>query len=166
MLLYWSSFLEKNNADYTKHIFFVDDSLDNKRLDLVVSKLMPKYSRSHIQNWIKIGQIQVDEKTLKQKDKVYKGQIIKITTKESSQKIIDLAQPIDLNVIYEDSEIIIINKPAGLVVHPAPGNPDKTMLNAMLYHFPELIKIPRAGIIHRLDKNTSGLIAIAYKSTL
>ena len=117
MLLYWSSFLEKNNADYTKHIFFVDDSLDNKRLDLVVSKLMPKYSRSHIQNWIKIGQIQVDEKTLKQKDKVYKGQIIKITTKESSQKIIDLAQPIDLNVIYEDSEIIIINKPAGLVAH-------------------------------------------------
>ena len=85
MLLYWSSFLEKNNADYTKHIFFVDDSLDNKRLDLVVSKLMPKYSRSHIQNWIKIGQIQVDEKTLKQKDKVYKGQIIKITTRKLSK---------------------------------------------------------------------------------
>lgn len=140
----------------------VPENLANKRLDQVASILFPEYSRSRLQSWIKTKELTVDGKILRAKDKVKAGQHITVKT---SLKIEGdwLAQDLGklLNVLYEDDDIIIVNKPAGLVVHPALGNKNNTLLNALLYHAPELNKVPRAGIIHRLDKDTSGLLIIA-----
>jgi len=138
--------------------------MDKHRLDHVISKLLTQYSRSIIQKWIKIGYVVVGNKNLRAKDKVYYNQIIEITILPTV-KINFLPQSIVINVIYEDQDIIVVNKQAGLVVHPGNGQPDNTLLNALIYHYPELINIPRAGIIHRLDKDTSGLLIVARNLT-
>jgi 23S rRNA pseudouridine1911/1915/1917 synthase len=138
----------------------IPENLDNKRLDQALAKLFPEYSRTRLQAWIKAGQVTVDGKVLKPRDKVHTGQNIIVTPIIEPQEHWE-AQPIVLDIIYEDDDIIIINKPAGLVVHPGAGTRDKTMLNALLHHAPELTKLPRAGIIHRLDKDTSGLLVVA-----
>ncbi|MFA6409925.1 MAG: 23S rRNA pseudouridine(1911/1915/1917) synthase RluD [Gammaproteobacteria bacterium] len=138
----------------------ISEELAGKRLDQAVSALFPDYSRTRLQEWIKSGELKVDGKTLEQREKVIAGQIIEInatvTSKENWQ-----AQDLKLDVIYEDADILVINKPIGLVVHPAHGNYDNTLLNALLYYAPELASVPRAGIIHRLDKDTSGLLLVA-----
>jgi 23S rRNA pseudouridine1911/1915/1917 synthase len=144
-----------------KHQFTIPEALNNTRLDQALAKLLPDYSRSQIQQWIKEGAVQIDQ-TLCQtpKTKIKTDQTLdlhaNITPQERWQ-----AQAIPLNIIYQDDDLIVINKPAGLVVHPGAGNPDQTLVNALLHHFPELDELPRAGIIHRLDKDTSGLLVIA-----
>jgi len=132
-----------------------------KRLDILVANLFPDYSRSKIQQWIKSGHLSVDGKVETKNRKFLLGG-------EQLELIVELepagtwqAQEIKLNVIDEDEDIIIINKQAGLVVHPGTGNPDKTLVNGLLNRFPELESLPRAGIIHRLDKETSGLLVVA-----
>ena len=137
----------------------VPKELEDKRLDLVLSKLFPKYSRSKIQSWIKAGEVEVNDLNYKQRDTVNYGDVIKINT--TLRNIVkDKAEPIELNVIYEDNEIILINKQAGLVVHPGAGNPSHTLVNALLNFDKKLENLPRAGIIHRLDKNTTGIMVI------
>lgn len=134
--------------------------LNNTRLDQALAKLFPQYSRSRLQSWINQQQITVDNRFLKPKDKVLTGQsvvIAAIVEPEISWE----PQPIDLNIIYEDADILIINKPAGIVVHPACGNPHLTLVNALLHYDPQLAQLPRAGIVHRLDKDTSGLMVVA-----
>lgn len=138
----------------------IPEYLDNKRLDQVVAELFPEYSRARLQAWIKAGQITVDGKILRPRDKVHTGQHVEINPIIEPVETWQ-AQPITLDIIYEDKDIIVINKPAGLVVHPAAGRPHSTMLNALLYHAPKLANLPRAGIIHRLDKDTSGLLVVA-----
>ena len=138
----------------------VPKELENKRLDLVLSKLFPKYSRSKIQSWIKVGEVTVNNSNYKQRNTVNCGDIIKINT-TLRNVVKDQAEPIDLNVIHEDNETIIINKPAGLVVHPGAGNQAHTLVNALLNFDKKLESIPRAGIIHRLDKDTTGIMIIA-----
>jgi 23S rRNA pseudouridine1911/1915/1917 synthase len=139
----------------------VPNTLDQKRLDVALVTLLPEYSRAKIQSWIKAGFVTVDDKFLRAKAKVHANQtiiinaIITSSTKSQPQKI-------DLDIIYEDQDLIIVNKPAGLVTHPGAGRADNTLLNALLYRYPELAKLPRAGIIHRLDKDTSGLLVIAH----
>jgi 23S rRNA pseudouridine1911/1915/1917 synthase len=137
----------------------IPHKLNQSRLDIALSTLLPEYSRSKIQEWIKAGYVAVDGDTLRAKDKVHTDQIININaplvTVTPQQP-----QPIALDVIYEDLDIIVLNKPAGLVIHPGAGRADSTLLNALLYHYPELGKLPRAGIIHRLDKDTSGLLVV------
>ncbi len=142
----------------------VPENLHGLRLDQALAKLFPEYSRSRLQAWIRTNQIQVNNQYLRAKDKIASGQRIDI------QAAIEPAtdwqpQAINLSVIYEDDCIIIVNKPVGLVVHPAAGNPDKTLVNALLYHDPTLALLPRAGIIHRLDKDTSGLLVVARNLT-
>ena len=134
--------------------------LENKRLDLVLSKLFPKYSRSKIQSWIKAGEVAVNDLNYKQRDTVNYGDVIKINTTLRSI-VTDQAESIELNIIYEDNEIIVINKQAGLVVHPGAGNPSHTLVNALLNFDKKLKNLPRAGIIHRLDKDTTGIMVIA-----
>jgi 23S rRNA pseudouridine1911/1915/1917 synthase len=132
---------------------------NDSRLDVALGTLLPEYSRSKIQDWIKSGYVTVDGEILRSKDKVQTDQIVNInaiTTVVTTEQ----PQPIDLDVIYEDQDIIIINKPPGMVVHPGAGRADNTLLNALLYHYPELSNVPRAGIIHRLDKDTSGLLVV------
>jgi 23S rRNA pseudouridine1911/1915/1917 synthase len=138
----------------------IPEDLDSKRLDQALAELVPEYSRNRLKSWIIAGQVKVDGKKLRPRDKVHIGQKVEIKAAIEPEERWE-AEPIALNIVYEDADIIVLNKPAGLVVHPAPGSRDKTMLNALLYHAPELANLPRAGIIHRLDKDTSGLLVVA-----
>lgn len=130
------------------------------RLDQVAAALFSDFSRARLQSWIKTGHLTVNDKTAKPKDKLLGGEKLSLTVEiEPEQRW--QAQNLPLDLVYEDKDIIVINKPAGLVVHPGAGVPDNTLLNAVLYHYPELATIPRAGIVHRLDKDTGGLMVVA-----
>jgi len=132
----------------------------HERLDQVLAKLLPAYSRTQIQAWIEAGQVLVDGHTSKPKAKVKGGESVFVSVTLKPQPAYT-AQAIPLCIVYEDDSLLIINKPVGLVVHPGAGNADQTLLNALLHHEPRLHQLPRAGILHRLDKNTSGLLVIA-----
>jgi 23S rRNA pseudouridine1911/1915/1917 synthase len=139
----------------------IPETLANKRLDQTLAKLFPQYSRSLLQRWIDDGQVMVDGKIQrKRREKVLLDQSITIHAKLKPDTRWQ-AQSIPLDIVYEDKALLIINKPAGLVVHPGAGVPDSTLANALLHHAPELATVPRGGIIHRLDKNTTGLLIIA-----
>jgi len=134
--------------------------LDGKRLDQALAVLFHEFSRSRLQQWIRDGQVRVDAQLLRPRDKVFAGQRVSlqaVLTPEGQWE----AQPIPLTIVHEDSQLLVIDKPAGLVVHPAAGNASGTMLNALLHHAPQLENLPRAGIVHRLDKDTSGLLVVA-----
>ena len=138
----------------------VSQDVGSDRLDQIAASLFPDYSRSRLQMWIKSGDLLVDGKQRKAKDHLYGGEWIKIdaTIEELGEH---QPQAVEFDVIHEDDEILIVNKPVGLVVHPAPGHADQTLLNGLLYRYPDLSVIPRAGIVHRLDRDTSGLMAVA-----
>lgn len=138
----------------------IPEDLDGKRLDQVLARLFPDYSRSRLQHWIHQGLVSVDGQQLRSKDKVNTGQQVIVQVQPEIQDDWQ-AEDIPLQIVYEDKSLIVINKPAGLVVHPAVGNRSGTLLNALLHHAPELAQVPRAGIVHRLDKDTSGLLVIA-----
>lgn len=142
----------------------VPAELDGDRLDQAAAKLFPDYSRSRLQGWIKKGDLLVDGGQLRPRDKVYQGMRLSIDT-EPEQAVGWQAQEIDLDILYEDEHILVLNKPAGLVVHPAAGHADGTLVNALLGHAPEMAKLPRGGIVHRLDMDTSGIM-VAAKSLL
>jgi 23S rRNA pseudouridine1911/1915/1917 synthase len=131
------------------------------RLDVALQNLMPEYSRSRIQSWIKDGFVQVDHQSSSSKQKVWGGEIIFIDVPTAPEQLAFEPEAIPLNIVYEDDVILVINKPAGMVVHPAAGNWHGTLLNAILHHVPQAKDIPRAGIVHRLDKDTSGLLVVA-----
>ncbi len=138
----------------------VTDDFAGMRLDQVVSKMLPEHSRSRIQGWIKTGQIKVNEQCLLQRAAVQAGDEILIDVVFETQ---ELNQPeyIPLDIIHADPSILLVNKPAGLVVHPGAGNPNQTLVNALLHYDNNLKLLPRAGIVHRLDKDTSGILLIA-----
>ncbi len=138
----------------------VTSELSGRRLDQAMAELFGDYSRSRLQKWIKAGRVTLNHKKLRARDKVAAGDTIRLRI-EDEQLVEAVSQPIDLDIRYEDEHLLIINKPAGLVVHPAAGNPDGTMLNGLLHHDPSLQELPRAGIVHRLDKETSGLLVVA-----
>jgi 23S rRNA pseudouridine1911/1915/1917 synthase len=138
----------------------VPDKPESDRLDQIAATLFPDYSRARLQQWIKAGDLTVDGNHLRPRDKLYGGELLEIdTVLEVIEE--DLPQEIEFDAIYEDDHIIVISKPVGLVTHPAPGNRDKTLLNGLLYRYPELELVPRAGIVHRLDRDTSGLMVVA-----
>ncbi|MCK5817657.1 MAG: 23S rRNA pseudouridine(1911/1915/1917) synthase RluD [Psychromonas sp.] len=131
------------------------------RLDQALASLFQDYSRTRIKDWILGDLVKIDgEIVSRPREKVYTGQVLEINTILKDEVVFE-AQNIKLDIIYEDDDILVINKSAGLVVHPGAGNPDGTLLNALLYHYPDIIKVPRAGIIHRLDKDTTGLMVVA-----
>lgn len=131
-----------------------------QRLDKALSTLLEHYSRSTIQSWIKQGLVLVDDETSKQKDKVLGGESIDIAIPQIDKGEWE-AQDLVIDIVHEDHDMLVINKPAGLVVHPGAGNPDQTLLNGLLYHYPDNRALPRGGIVHRLDKETSGLMVVA-----
>ncbi len=143
---------------YNKEICLPDEMI-GKRLDIVLAELLPEFSRSRIKKWIIDGSITIDQEKKRPRDLVVGGEKILIMI-ELAENTSSIAEPIDIQVEYEDSDIAVINKPAGLVVHPGAGNPDGTLLNGLLHKWPELSDVPRAGIIHRLDKETSGLMIV------
>lgn len=131
-----------------------------KRLDHVLADMFPDYSRSRLQQWLKDGQITVNGEFLRAKDKVCGGEEVELYPQLECDTHWQ-AQDIPLDIVHEDEHILVIHKPAGLVVHPAAGNQDGTLLNGLLHHDAELAALPRAGIVHRLDKDTSGLLVVA-----
>ena len=148
-------------AEIIQHKDTVPESCLGKRFDQTIAEMFPEYSRSRLKEWILAGFVTVNGDVLtRAREKMYGGETIAIsTTVEAEERF--KPQNIDLNIIYEDDDILVINKPAGLVVHPGAGNPDGTVLNALLHHCPQVDVVPRAGIVHRLDKDTTGLMVIA-----
>lgn len=138
----------------------VPDSLAGQRLDQVAAELFPDYSRSRLQTWIKNGDLKVNGEVRKTRDKILGGEKLELQTELVADESWE-PQAIALDIIYEDEHLLVINKPVGLVVHPGAGNADSTLLNALLHHCPELATLPRAGIVHRIDKDTTGLLVVA-----
>lgn len=138
----------------------VPEALAGRRLDQVLAELFSDFSRSRLQQWVKDGSVLVDGKPMRPRDKLYGGEEIVVQVKLEAETAF-APEPIPLDIVYEDEAILVINKPAGLVVHPAAGNWQGTLLNALLHHAPQLASVPRAGIVHRLDKETTGLLVVA-----
>lgn len=131
------------------------------RLDQALARLFPDYSRSRLQAWLKAGHVRVDGAMVAGKRAVAGGERVDLEPPPMPEAAPPEAQPLALRIVFEDRDLIVIDKPAGLVVHPGAGVPDRTLLNALLAHAPALASVPRAGIVHRLDKDTSGLLAVA-----
>ncbi len=131
------------------------------RLDKVLAGMFPEYSRSCLQGWLKNGHIRLDGETVSARHKVRGREVVEMAIPAQPEQSEVQPQALELVVIYEDQELIVINKPAGMVVHPAAGNLDGTLQNALLYRYPDLAGVPRSGIVHRLDKDTSGLMVVA-----
>jgi 23S rRNA pseudouridine1911/1915/1917 synthase len=148
-------------AEIIQHKDTVPESCLGKRLDQAIAQMFPDYSRSRLKDWILAGNVTVNGEVLtRAREKMYGGEIITINAEVEAELRFE-PQDIALNIVYEDDDILVINKPAGLVVHPGAGNPDGTVLNALLHHCPEISVVPRAGIVHRLDKDTTGLMVVA-----
>jgi len=139
----------------------VPQAMAGERLDAALAKLLPDYSRSRLSQWIKDGNVLVDGKTATPKTRLQGCEQLEVTATLSEEDTSFKPEAMDLPIIYEDEHILVINKPAGLVVHPAAGNWSGTLLNGLLHYHPPLSRIPRAGIVHRLDKETSGLMVVA-----
>ena len=131
------------------------------RLDQVLADLFPEYSRSKLKTWIQDGNVSVNGEVITvPRHKMQMDELVTVQA-EMDVQVTSEAQDIALDIVYEDEHILVINKPADLVVHPGAGNPSGTVLNALLNHYPEIDKVPRAGIVHRLDKDTTGLMVVA-----
>ncbi len=134
--------------------------MGGQRLDQIAAQLFSEHSRSRLTAWIKEGLLTVDGEVVRPRDIVHGGSVLVLDAEQEAQGEW-VAEDIALDIVYEDDDILVINKPAGLVVHPAVGHQSGTLLNALLHHVPDIINVPRAGIVHRLDKDTTGLMVVA-----
>jgi 23S rRNA pseudouridine1911/1915/1917 synthase len=139
----------------------VPAQLGGLRFDQALARMFPQYSRNRLQAWLKSGHITLDGRSAEPRQAVTGGERIVLEPPPVPDAAVPQAQRMPLKIVHEDADIIVIDKPAGLVVHPGAGQPDRTLLNALLAHAPRLSGIPRAGIVHRLDKDTSGLLVVA-----
>lgn len=151
--------MNKETLEYS-----IPTDFQGQRIDVALAKLFPQFSRSQLSQWLKQGIIHVNQQVLKPKDKIHGGEIITYPDPWPNfydDQQIDQPENIPLTIIYEDEDILVINKPRHLVVHPGAGNRAHTLVNALLHHHPLLTNLPRAGIIHRIDKDTTGLLLVA-----
>ena len=132
-----------------------------ERLDRVLARLLPEHSRSRLAQWVKDGQVVVDGRAVAPRHRVWGGEVVGVAKQPAPGAGEHRPENIPLDIVFEDAALIVVNKPAGLVVHPGSGNWSGTLLNALLRHAPKLSGVPRAGIVHRLDKDTSGLLVVA-----
>jgi 23S rRNA pseudouridine1911/1915/1917 synthase len=158
----------KNKADYIALEgeepaleLTVPAALSGRRLDQALAEMLPEFSRSRIQSWIEEGQVLLAGAPAKTRQKVWGGEALSVAPIAHPSETEAAPEAIPLDIVYEDEAILVLNKPAGLVVHPGSGNWTGTLLNALLHHAPQLRQVPRAGIVHRLDKDTSGLMVVA-----
>lgn len=142
-------------------VLIIPDDLGGLRLDQALARLFPAHSRTRLQAWLSEGRIQVDGRSPDARRKVWGGEQVELVCAPAPELGAELPEDIPLQVVFEDEHLLVINKPAGLVVHPGNGNWSGTLLNALLHHAPALADVPRAGIVHRLDKDTSGLLVVA-----
>ena len=139
----------------------VTSELAGLRADLVLGRLFPEYSRSRLQEWMRAGRVTVDQQPVGLRDKLWTGQVAAVQAPPAVESGEVLPEDIPLLCVFQDAALIVLHKPAGLVVHPGNGNRSGTLQNALLHHDPALAGVPRAGIVHRLDKDTSGLMVVA-----
>lgn len=147
-------------GEVIKQSVTVSDDQAGRRFDQIAAACFPDFSRARLQDWIREGFLLVDGASRKPKEKLYGGEELSLSVEVQSEARWE-AENIPLDIVYEDDDILVINKPSGLVVHPAVGNYTGTLLNALLYHYPDNAALPRAGIVHRLDKDTTGLMVVA-----
>jgi len=156
---------DSNPIDYIDDEDFIaleiPQDMAGERLDKVLATFLPDYSRNRLKTWVEAGAVTVDGKVTKARYLLHGGESVKVFPQDMPEQFAFNSEDITLEVIYEDPSIIVINKPPGLVVHPAAGNWTGTLLNGLLFRYPELKSLPRAGIVHRLDKDTSGLMVVA-----
>ncbi|MCG8432611.1 MAG: RluA family pseudouridine synthase, partial [Gammaproteobacteria bacterium] len=138
----------------------IDPGFAGQRLDQVLAQMFPEFSRSRLAAWIKAGCVKLDGGTPKPRQQVNGGELVEINA-QLTEEVALRPEPIALDILHEDEEILIINKPPGLVVHPGAGNAGGTLQNALLHHEPRIVHVPRAGLVHRLDKDTSGVLVVA-----
>ncbi|UCV18009.1 23S rRNA pseudouridine(1911/1915/1917) synthase RluD [Ferribacterium limneticum] len=155
----------ENSGDYSRteplHLT-VPDASYGRRLDQVLAELLPQHSRNRLQGWVRDACVLVDGKAeTEPKRKMMGGEKLLVSEPTDIRNQPELPEDIPLDVVYEDETLLVINKPAGLVVHPGSGNWSGTLMNALLHHVPGIEAVPRAGIVHRLDKDTSGLLVVA-----
>ncbi len=139
----------------------IPEELSDLRLDQALARLFPEYSRARLTQWLKAGEVLLDGQVRRPRDRVIGGESVTVDAGIEDANPASEAEPIELNIVYEDDALLILNKPVNLVVHPGAGNRQGTLLNALLHHCPDLATVPRAGIVHRLDKNTTGLMVVA-----
>jgi len=157
---------EKDLTDYNSNgarqiKLVIPDDCAGLRLDQALQRMLPEYSRSRLQAWIGDQSVKLDDQAVQPKHKVWGGERVSVEARAEPSQTAYLAEEIALEVLFEDDALLVVNKPAGLVVHPGAGNWEGTLLNALLHHAPQLVAVPRAGIVHRLDKDTSGLLVVA-----
>lgn len=138
----------------------VPDNLAGQRLDQALATMFPEYSRSRLKSWILAGCVKIDGGEMRPRDLVAGGETVELQPEEEPG-VVSGPEQMGLDIRFEDADLLVVNKPAGLVVHPGAGNRRGTLMNGLLYHEPRLMELPRAGIIHRLDKDTSGLLLVA-----
>jgi len=151
----------KGNSEGDIRQLVIPDAQGGQRLDQALAALLPEFSRNRIQNWIRARKIAVDDAWGTTKMKVSGGEAVRVEIEPDPNATPDAPEAIPLNVVFEDPVLLVIDKPVGLVVHPGSGNPRGTLLNALLHRVPQSAELPRAGIVHRLDKDTSGLLVVA-----
>jgi len=155
----------ENSGDYSPSEplnLTVPDACAGRRLDQALAEMLPQHSRNRLQTWVRDGCVEVDGVTASEpKRKVMGGEKLLIALPEDAAVLSEQAEDIPLDIVFEDETLLVINKPAGLVVHPGSGNWTGTLMNALLHHVPGIAEVPRAGIVHRLDKDTSGLLVVA-----
>jgi len=144
----------------TQHTGQIPDEMAGQRLDQALARMFPDYSRSRLKAWLLDGSVLVDGAQWRPRDRVLGGETVVVTVSADAAVRAE-PEPMGLDVVYEDADLLVINKPAGLVVHPGAGNANGTLMNGLLAHAPQLESLPRAGIVHRLDKDTSGLLLVA-----
>ena len=150
------------NAETT--IRTIPDDLAGQRLDRALAALFPEYSRSRLKEWLLAGAIRIDGETRRPRDAVSGGEVVELEPQAEAEVRVD-PEPMQLSIVFEDEHLLVVDKPAGLVVHPGAGNPSGTLMNGLLHHAPALAEVPRAGLIHRIDKDTSGLLLVAKSLT-
>lgn len=156
--------LQRKRADYSAEparVLIVPPDLAGLRLDQALARLLPEHSRSRLASWVRQGKVSLDDTAADAKRKVWGGERILVEPVALPEQTARQPEAIALRIVYEDAELLVIDKPAGLVVHPGSGNWQGTLLNALLHHDARLAALPRAGIVHRLDKDTSGLLVVA-----
>ncbi len=151
----------KGNTEGDTRQLVIPDAQGGQRLDQALSALLPEFSRNRIQNWIRARKIAVDDAWGTTKMRVSGGESVRVEIEPDPDATPDAPEAIPLDVVFEDPMLLVVNKPVGLVVHPGSGNRQGTLLNALLHWVPQVAELPRAGIVHRLDKDTSGLLVVA-----
>jgi len=154
-----------SDAPVESYAFDVPAAAAGERFDQALARALPQFSRTRLKAWIEAGRVTLDDVIVEPRHKLAGGERVVVTPMSDPQAAAHAAEPIALAIVHEDAALIVVDKPPGLVVHPGSGNWQGTLMNALLHHTPSLAALPRAGIVHRLDKDTSGLIVVAKTLT-